>query len=159
VQGVEANSLPLYALFFALAGASIHLDELAALWPFALGLVAARAGAVFLGTWLGARRVDAEPEVRRYAWLGFISQAGVTLGMVVIAARAFPEWGDALRTLFVAMVAIHELVGPVLLQYGLHRSGEVGKRDVEPAAVAAGAPSPAGPVSDGAVGGTVGEQG
>lgn len=129
VQGVEANSLPLYALFFAIAGASIHLEELAALWPFAIGLVLARGGAVFLGTWLGARRVDAEPVVRRYAWLGFISQAGVTLGMVIIAARAFPEWGDELRTLFVSMVAIHELIGPILLQRGLERAGEVGARE------------------------------
>ncbi len=130
VEALEANSLPVYALFFALAGASIHLDELAALWPFALAFVAARAAAIFGGTWIGARAVGAEPAVRRYAWLGFVSQAGVTLGMTVVAARAFPEWGAELRTLFVAMVAIHELVGPVLLQSGLRRAGEAGARDV-----------------------------
>lgn len=128
VEAVELNSLPLYALFFALAGASLHMDELVRLWPFALLLVGVRAVAVFGGTWAGARLAGAEPEVRRYAWLGFISQAGVTLGMVVIAARAFPEWGEELRTLFVAMVAIHELVGPILLQYGLRKAGETGKR-------------------------------
>ncbi|HUH12710.1 MAG TPA: cation:proton antiporter, partial [Longimicrobiales bacterium] len=126
VEAVELNSLPLYALFFSLAGASLHMDELARLWPFVLLLVGVRAVAVFAGTWVGARVAGAEPEVRRYAWLGFISQAGVTLGMVVIAARAFPTWGEELRTLFVAMVAIHELVGPVLLQYGLGRAGETG---------------------------------
>lgn len=134
VEALEANALPVYALFFALAGASIHLDELAALWPFALAFVLARAAAVFGGTWLGSRVSGAEPVVRRYAWLGFISQAGVTLGMVIIAARAFPEWGAELRTLFVSMVAIHELVGPVLLQHGLSRAGEIGRRDGEPAA-------------------------
>ncbi|HEX7119338.1 MAG TPA: cation:proton antiporter [Longimicrobiales bacterium] len=128
VEALEANSLPVYALFFALAGAGLHLDELARLWPFALLLVAARAVAIFAGTWAGARLARAEPVVRRYAWLGFVSQAGVTLGMVIIAARAFPEWGEQLRTLFVAMVAIHELVGPVLLQSGLRRAGEIGAR-------------------------------
>lgn len=131
VDGLERNSLPLYALFFSLAGASIHLDELRTLWPFVLGFVAARAAAIFGGTWLGARVTGSEPEVRRYAWLGFVSQAGVTLGMVVIAARAFPEWGDELRTLFVGMVAIHELIGPVALQYGLKAAGEVGRKDAE----------------------------
>ena len=128
VEGVEENSLPLYALFFALAGASIHIAELVALWPIVLGLVALRGAAVFGGTWVGARLTASEPEVRRYAWVGFISQAGVTLGMVVIAADAFPEWGAELRTVFVAMVAVHELIGPVLLQYGLRRAGEVGQR-------------------------------
>jgi Kef-type K+ transport system membrane component KefB len=133
VEAVARNSLPIYALFFALAGAGMHLDELRALWPFALAFVALRAIAIFAGTALGARASNAPPEVRRYAWLGFISQAGVTLGMVVIAGRAFPEWGAELRTLFVAMVAIHELIGPVALQYGLRASGEVGQRDVRPA--------------------------
>ncbi len=128
VEGVEENSLPLYALFFALAGASIHLDELVALWPIVLGFVLLRGAAVFGGTWVGALITGSEPEVRRYAWLGFISQAGVTLGMVVIAAEAFPAWGDELQTVFVAMVAVHELIGPVLLQHGLRRAGEVGQR-------------------------------
>jgi Kef-type K+ transport system membrane component KefB len=131
VRGLEANAMPVYALFFALAGAGIHLSDLRALWPFVAGFVIARAGAIFLGTWVGARVGGAEPEVRRYAWLGFVSQAGVTLGMVVIAARAFPDWGAELATLFVAMVALHELVGPVLLQLGLRRAGEVGARDRE----------------------------
>ncbi|HUE77225.1 MAG TPA: cation:proton antiporter [Longimicrobiales bacterium] len=128
VHALERNSLPVYALFFALAGAGLHLAELAELWPFVAAFVIARAGAVFVGTWVGARVTGSEPEVRRYAWLGFISQAGVTLGMVVIAARSFPEWGAELQTLFVAMVAIHELIGPVLLQKGLERAGEVGQR-------------------------------
>lgn len=128
VDGVHRNSLPLYALFFALAGASIHIGELRELWMFALLFVGLRAAAIFGGTVAGARLAGAEPEVQRYAWLGFISQAGVTLGMVVIAGRAFPEWGAELRTLFVSMVAIHELIGPVAMQYGLRRAGEMGRR-------------------------------
>lgn len=140
VHALEANSLPLYALFFSLAGASLHLAELATLWPFALALVTLRAGAIYGGTWIGARMSGADPAVRRYAWLGFISQAGVTLGMVVIAGRAFPEWGGELVTLFVAMVAIHELVGPVVLQWGLQRAGEVGRRRHEEETTTAGGP-------------------
>ena len=140
VEALEKNSLPVYAVFFALAGAGIHLSALGELWPFVAGFVLLRAGAVFGGTWLGATVSGAEPEVRRYAWLGFISQAGVTLGMVVIAARAFPTWGAELQTLFVAMVAIHELVGPVLLQTGLKRSGEAGARDAGGREAVAAAP-------------------
>jgi Kef-type K+ transport system membrane component KefB len=129
VRALEANALPVYAIFFALAGASIHIGELAELWPFVAAFVVARAIAVYSGTWVGAALTRSEPDVRRYAWLGFISQAGVTLGMVVITARSFPEWGAELQTLFVAMVALHELIGPVLLQYGLKQSGEAGMRE------------------------------
>lgn len=131
VRAVEANALPFYALFFSLAGASIHLDELAQVWPLVMLLVAVRAAAIWAGTRAGARLGGADPAVRRHAWTGFVSQAGVTLGMVTIAAEAFPEWGAEMKTLFVAMVAIHELGGPVLLQRGLAAAGETGARDRE----------------------------
>lgn len=129
VKAVEVNALPLYALFFSLAGASIHLTELLEVGGLVFLLVAVRAGSIWLGTHLGARLGGASERVRRYSWTGFVSQAGVTLGMVTIAAQAFPEWGAEMKTLFVAMVALHELVGPVLLQHGLSAAGETGARD------------------------------
>jgi len=129
IEAVEANSLPFYALFFTLAGTKIELGSLRELGVFVALFVLLRAAAIFGGTWLGARMTRSEPAVRRYAWTGFVSQAGVTLGMAVIAARAFPEWGGELVTMFVAMVALHELVGPVLFQQGLQAAGEVGARD------------------------------
>jgi Kef-type K+ transport system membrane component KefB len=129
IEAVEANSLPFYALFFTLAGTKIDPASLQSLGLFVALFVVLRGAAIFSGTWLGARLTGAEPAVARYAWTGFVSQAGVTLGMVVIASRAFPEWGGELVTLFVAMVAVHELVGPVLFQKGLEWAGEVGARD------------------------------
>lgn len=127
VESLEAASLPLYALFFSLAGAAVHLGALAGLWMWVLLLVAVRAAGLWAGTRLGARVAGAPPEVGRRAWLGFISQAGVALGMVTILARSFPTWGEELRTVFVAMVAVHELVGPVALQWALERSGEAAR--------------------------------
>ncbi len=155
LAAARVNSLPFYALFFSLAGAKIEMTSLGAIGPFVAVLVLLRGMAVFGGTRLGARLAGAEETVRAYAWTGLISQAGVTLGMVVIAVRAFPEWGAEMTTLFVAMVAIHELVGPVLFQHGLQAAGEVGMRDkvemasptgASPAATRRGsAGSPAGP--------------
>ncbi len=128
IEAIEKNSTPLYALFFGLAGAALSLSGLVDLWYIVAALVLVRAAAIFGGTWVGARLTGADDVVRRYAWVGFISQAGITLGMVVIAARAFPAWATLFTTLFVAMVAIHELCGPVLLQEGLRRAGEIGRR-------------------------------
>lgn len=132
VESLEQASLPIYALFFSLAGASVHLGAMGALWHWALLLIAVRAVGIYLGTAGGARLGDAPREVRRYAWLGFVSQAGVTLGMVTILERSFPGWGGELKTLFVAMVAIHELLGPVVLQWALEQAGEAGAAEEEP---------------------------
>lgn len=117
-------SVPAYALFFALAGASIHLEELRMLWPVALLVVGVRAASLWAGCRIGASLAAAEPPVRRYTWLGLVSQAGVALGLVTVAARVLPEAGGAMRTLFLAMIAIHEFVGPILFRLALTRSGE-----------------------------------
>lgn len=127
VESLEQASLPIYALFFGLAGAGVHLDALGELWHWALLLIGVRAAALWSGTDLGARLGDAGEVVRKRAWLGFVSQAGVALGMVTILARSFPGWGAELKTLFVAMVAVHELVGPILLDRMLASVGEAGK--------------------------------
>ena len=126
VASLEQASLPIYALFFSLAGASVHLEVLGDLWQWALLLIAVRAFGLWLGTDLGARIGRADEPVRRWAWMGFISQAGVTLGMVTILEASFPSWGAELKALFVAMVAVHELVGPAALDWMLRRTGEAG---------------------------------
>lgn len=120
----EKVSVPAYALFFALAGASIHLDELQALWPIALAVVAVRALGLWAGCRIGARVARAEPAVARYTWLGLISQAGVALGLVTVVAQTLPEVGEGMLTLFLAMIAIHEIVGPIAFRSALIRSGE-----------------------------------
>jgi len=126
VEVLESASLPLYAVFFSLAGAAVHLSELAAVWLWAVILVSVRALAIYLGTSWGAR-VGRSPEVvRRTAWGAFISQAGVALGMAELLSREFPTWGAELYGFFVGMVAIHELAGPVLAKWSLDRAGEVG---------------------------------
>ncbi len=124
IVGIERVALPVFAIFFASAGAGVDLDALSSLWPLALLLVAARALLVWGGTRLGTHLADAEPEVRRYAWLGFVSQAGVSLALASTVARAFPGWGDEVQVLIVAMIAIHEVVGPIGFQWALRRAGE-----------------------------------
>jgi Kef-type K+ transport system membrane component KefB len=126
IKAIERVSLPVYALFFAAAGAKVNLGVLASLWPLALMLCSVRAACVWFGTWIGTRLASAEPVVKRYAWYGFISQAGVTLALSAIVARSFPDWGPAVQALIIAMIAVHELLGPIGFQYALRRAGEIG---------------------------------
>jgi hypothetical protein len=57
-----------------------------------------------------------EPGPSRLAWMGFISQAGVTLGLTLILAAEYPTWGARVQTLMVALIALHQLIGPVLFR-------------------------------------------
>lgn len=142
ISGIEQLSLPVYALFFAAAGAKVNVDALVMLWPFALLLSATRAVCVWLGTFVGCSLSNVEPQVRRYAWLGFISQAGVTVALSTIVARTFPTWGVEVQAVIISMIAIHELVGPIGFQFALKRAGEIG------AARTRGVPATLTPIAD-----------
>ncbi len=127
IQGIESVSLPVLALFFAAAGAKMDLVAFAETWHLALLLIVVRAVAIWGGVRIGATLSGAEPSVRRYAWTGFISQAGVTLALSAIVVRAFPTWGAEIQVLVIAMIAVHELIGPIGFQQGLARAGEIGR--------------------------------
>ena len=125
LQAMERSSVPIFVVFFALAGASIHLNELAMLWPLALVVVGIRATAIFSGTRIGSRLVGAPAVVKQNVWLGLISQAGVAIGLASILATAYPFRGGEMQTLVLSVIAINEIAGQILFSIALRRSGEV----------------------------------
>jgi Kef-type K+ transport system membrane component KefB len=122
-QATESVSLPVFAIFFGAAGASLHADALRIMGPVALLLAALRAGTAFLVTRAVLPR--SEPVLRSRLWMGLISQAGVTFGLAAIVGRTFPGLGPQLETLFVAVVTVNELVGPILTRRALAGAGEI----------------------------------
>jgi len=128
VQAVDRASLPIYALFFAMAGAKVDLVVLGSYWHIALILVLSRLVANYLSTAAGARLAGLEPQVRQNLWLGFVSQAGVSLALIAIISESF-EWGGQVAALLIAMVAMHELAGPILTTLALRHAGELGRNE------------------------------
>jgi Kef-type K+ transport system membrane component KefB len=123
-HAMERAGAPVFVVFFALAGAKIVPSAVIALWPLVIPIVIVRAAGIWFGTQLGARWSGAEPEVARYTWMGLISQAGVAIALSNVVANVYPARGEQLRTLFLAMIAINETLGPILFRLSLLRSGE-----------------------------------
>lgn len=124
LEAMERSANPVFVVFFALAGAAIHVSELLAIWPLAIGIVAVRAAAIFAGTQAGARWAGASDVVRRNTWLGLISQSGVALGLAAILSSTYPSRGPEMQTLILSTIALNEIVGQVLFRIALQRSGE-----------------------------------
>jgi Kef-type K+ transport system membrane component KefB len=129
IQAIEKVSLPVFVVFFAISGASINLDALSKTWILALIFVLWRAGLKFSSTYIGAKISGEDISVQRNAWAGFISQAGVALGMAIVVEKTFPDWGREFKTLVLAIIAINQIVGPVLLQNLLFKAGEAGQKE------------------------------
>jgi Kef-type K+ transport system membrane component KefB len=134
---IEAPALPVYILFFAAAGANLHLDVLAVVGGPAVVFVLVRGIGLLSGSALGARAAGAPPQVRRYAGFGLLPQAGLALALSMLFAKTFPEFGSEAAALTLGVVTINELVAPALYRQALVRSGEAGKRASAASSIAA----------------------
>jgi hypothetical protein len=50
----------------------------------------------------------------------------VAIGLAVLAARQFPEIGDHLNTVVLAIIAVNQIVGPITFKMALNNVGESG---------------------------------
>ena len=121
---VNRLSLPVYVLFFFLAGAGLHLDALGEMWPLALLVFFARLYALRVSTRWGASVANGPIGLVEQGWLGFGAQAGIALSMAIVVGHSFGEIGPAIEVLAVAGIALNEVVGPVLLKLMLGWVGE-----------------------------------
>ena len=124
IEAIESVSLPVYVLFFTLAGAGLNLDALKQTWVVALLLAIVRAAAIFLGAYTGGRLGGDPPHLNRAAGMAYLTQAGVSLGLALEVVRRFPDWGGAFVTVVVAVIAINQMVGPITMKRVLIRAGE-----------------------------------
>ena len=132
LDALEQSSTPVYVIFFALVGAGLELGVFAAVWLPALVYVAVRALAVRLTTRMPAIVAGSGSAMVRFGWMGFIAQAGLSLGLAARIQRELPGIGTTVATLVVAAVVINQLVGPVLWQRAIVAAGEERKNRTAP---------------------------
>jgi Kef-type K+ transport system membrane component KefB len=125
VAALHQTAVPVFVIFFAMAGAELHIQEFASVWPVVLLVALVRIGAIRGSTTLAGRLAGADPVVVRYGWTGLVSQAGVALGLATIVADRLPVVGLAMQAVTVGVIAFNESLGPILFRRGLARAGEI----------------------------------
>lgn len=131
IHRFESAQLPVFLVWFALAGMRVDLLQLYAL-AVPVGIIAvARGIALFMGTRAACARTDAAPTVTKYGWIGLLPQAGLSLALVVVIQSSFPTFGGFAALLMLSVLALNQIVSPVLLRIALVRSGEAGKKSAQ----------------------------
>jgi Kef-type K+ transport system membrane component KefB len=124
---IEHVEWPVMLLFFLMAGAVLELDQLWALGGVGITYVGLRIVARIIGGWVGAGLAGALPVERRWIGPALLPQAGVAVGMALVAADQFPQWGPQIMTLTVGTTVLFELLGPPITRIALTRAGAVPK--------------------------------
>jgi Kef-type K+ transport system membrane component KefB len=128
LDALEQSSRPIYIIFFALVGAGLDLGIFAAVWLPAAIYVVVRLGAIWLTTRIPAVIAGSGSGVVQFGWMGFVAQAGLSLGLAARLQRELPEVGETISTLVIAAVVFNQLVGPVLWERAIVVAGEGGRR-------------------------------
>ncbi len=126
-DAIEYGAMPVLVLFFAAAGASIHIELLATVGLVALGLSGLRLVGIWTGTRVGGRVTGSTGPDVRLLWRALVPTAGVTLGLAAVVAAEQGAWGSRLDALVIAVVALNQLAGPILFRAALAQAGEIGR--------------------------------
>jgi hypothetical protein len=63
--------------------------------------------------------------IRKYLGLTLIPQAGVAIGLSLIASQALPAYAQPIRAVVLSATFVYELIGPVLTKVSLKKAGEI----------------------------------
>jgi len=119
---------PIYVIFFVLIGAKLNFIHMTAVTFLLVGiyLFGTMVGKI-VGSRIGSRLSGAPGSVQKYLSFGLFSQAGVAIGLSILAAQYFPgEIGNIVVIVITATTFILQLIGPPFTKLAVTKAGEVG---------------------------------
>ncbi|PKK98545.1 MAG: cation:proton antiporter [Tenericutes bacterium HGW-Tenericutes-2] len=114
-----------YILFFTIAGAALDLKILYTVGIIGAAYIVARATGKILGAYIGAKSVNAEPQVQKYLGLALLPQGGISIGLSVIVMQQLPMYSVQITTIIMASVLFYETLGPIFAKISIHKAGEI----------------------------------
>ncbi len=114
---IELIEWPFLVFFFVLSGASINLSYLSSVLWLTIAYIAFRVAGRYVGGWLGVKLLrQTTDELPKDIGLALTPQAGVAMGMALLAAERFPEHGPMIVATVVSSTIVFELFGPILVK-------------------------------------------
>ena len=117
---------PINILFFVLSGMRLDLVSLSSVGIIGVAYFAIRILGKYFGAWAGSRLIGAQKEIQKYLGFALIPQAGVSIGLAVLAQRILPEEsGILINTIILSSSVLYEMIGPLSAKYALIKSGAI----------------------------------
>ncbi|NQT46015.1 MAG: cation:proton antiporter [Candidatus Omnitrophica bacterium] len=125
---VEGFTTPIYVLFFVLVGAKLRFGHITppVLLLIVIYLFFGMTGKM-VGANIGARLSGTAPTVTKYLPFSLFSQAGVAIGLSILAAHHFEgDVGNTLVIIITATTFVTQILGPPFTKFAVTKAGEVG---------------------------------
>jgi len=118
IEGIEEQ---FKVIFFVLAGASLEVSLALEAGLLGTMFIALRTLGKILGARIGAQFAGADEDTKAWMGVALLPQAGVAIGMALVAGSYFPQHSQLLLTVVVSSTVIFELVGPIFTRIALRR--------------------------------------
>ena len=116
---------PMFMLFFVASGADLKLSVLPTVGIIGAVYIVFRVIGKIIGASFGGVISKADPKVKKHLGWALIPQAGVAIGLSLIAGSVVPEFAPQIRAIILCGTLIYELVGPVITKITLKNAGEI----------------------------------
>ena len=126
---IKSINLPVYILFFVIAGINLHIGLLVSIGTIGTIYIICRALGLISGSYISALASKADRVIRNNLGFGILSQAGVAIGLSLIASNKLtelghPEIGSIVVTTVAATTVVFEIIGPLSARFAITRAGE-----------------------------------
>lgn len=125
---VEGFTPPIYVLFFVLVGAKLKFSHMTGpiLFLVFTYLLCSITGKM-IGARMGAFLSKAPDRVKNYLPFSLFSQAGVAIGLSILAAQHFPgHIGNSIVVIVTATTFLTQILGPPFTKFAVMKAGETG---------------------------------
>ena len=116
---------PIYVLFFVLVGAKLDVRQLTVIAAIMAGVfLVGRTGGKFVGATIGAIIGKAPVSVRKYLPFCLLSQAGVAVGLSIVAGETFSgPIGGYIVMIVTTTTFVVQIFGPIFVKYAVVKGG------------------------------------
>ena len=116
---------PIFMLFFVISGAQLNIGILPKIGLVGIVYVVVRVIGKILGAALGAAVMRADQKIRKYLGPTLIPQAGVAIGLTIVAQSVVPQFAEEIRAVVLCGTLIYEMIGPAVTKAALTKAGEI----------------------------------
>ena len=119
IEGIERQFM---LIFFVLAGALLDLSSLKDIGLFGAVYIVCRSLGKYFGARIGSQLACVKGVTRNWIGAALLPQAGVAIGMALVASNQFPEYRQVLLTIVISSTVFFEIIGPVITRLAIKRT-------------------------------------
>lgn len=120
-HAIENIESPFMVIFFVLAGASLEIEAIADFGLLGAIYILSRIVGKLLGARVGCQLCNTRAPAKTWLGVALLPQAGVAIGMALVASNMFPEYRQTLLTIAISSTIFFEIIGPVLTRVALQK--------------------------------------